>query len=100
MYNLEHFSLGELFSVSTAIRSMGEQAHSMEEVARRIVRYFYSNFISQQTGERAFALVRFYKTHPYDDLPPALQNFAAHTLDMLPETNKTQTQCLTLLATV
>jgi hypothetical protein len=45
---------------------------------------------------RACALVRFYKTHPYSDLPTDLQRFAAAQLgDAVPRSDM---RCLTLLA--
>jgi hypothetical protein len=49
-------------------------------------------------GARSCALVRFYKTHRYAALPPALQNFAAAQLGDIPP--RRDMRCLTLLATV
>ena len=37
----------------------------MEDVANKIVNYLYEN-ITDASGKSANALVRFYKTHPYD----------------------------------
>jgi hypothetical protein len=69
----------------------------MEETANGIVRYLYEELGDQQTGERACALVRFYKTHAFGELPPELRDFARGILggNAPPPTTK----CLTLLAT-
>jgi len=48
-----------------AFRMIGEGAKSMEDVADRIVRYLYDNLIDGETGQRACALVRLFKTHSF-----------------------------------
>jgi hypothetical protein len=97
MYDLAHFTSSEMTRCGIAMRKFGSGAQSMEETANRIVRYLYEELGDQQTGERACALVRFYKTHAYGELPSELREFASDILggDVPPPTTK----CLTLLAT-
>jgi hypothetical protein len=97
MYDLEHFTPSGMTRCGIAIRQFGSGSQSMEETANNIVRYLYEELGNQRTGERACALVRFYKTHPYGELPPALREFACGVLggDAPPPSTK----CLTLLAT-
>jgi hypothetical protein len=79
------------------LRNMDERAQNMEETAERIVRYLYENLVDQQTGEKACALVRFFKTHPYGDLSEDLQEAAQAILKG--QSISRRTKCLTLLAT-
>jgi len=68
----------------------------MEQAANRIVGYFYEQFVDEQTGEPACALVRFYKTHPYEGLTPELRAFAGSVLGHDPESP--HMKCLTPMA--
>jgi hypothetical protein len=97
LYDLEHFTPSEMTKCGIDLRKFGTDAHSMEEAANSMVRYFYEELGSQQTGDRACVLVRFYKTHAYGELPPALRDFARGILggDAPPP----ETKCLTLIAT-
>jgi hypothetical protein len=62
-----------------------------------IVRFFYDRCVSPENGERTTVLVRFYKTHPYGDLPLDLQLFAEQNFEGgVPAASL---RCLTLLAT-
>ncbi|MBI1877823.1 MAG: hypothetical protein HYR94_06285 [Chloroflexi bacterium] len=81
-----------------ALRKLGSQAKSMEEAANKMVRYIYEHFVDRQTDQRACALVRFYKTHPYQELDPQLRHFADGILGNRSKPPKMK--CLTLLATV
>jgi hypothetical protein len=86
----------DISSLSTAIRDMDRDAGSMEEIAQRVTGHLYENILIKSTGERALALVRFFKTQPYGDLPPSLQRYV---LDRFPETAvQPNMQCLTLMA--
>lgn len=69
----------------------------MEEMANRTVSYFYDNFIDGETGKPAFALVRFFKTHPYGELEARLKQIAYNSLANNPQAQTIK--CLTLLAT-
>ncbi len=79
------------------LRKLGTGADSMEEVADRIVSYFYRQFIDPQTDASAFTLVRFFKTHAFSELPTDLQAYAQTMLNQ--QVAPPATKCLTLLAT-
>ena len=96
-YDVSSMSLREMTECSAHLRGSGVGAGSMEEAATRVVRHLYEEIIDGETGQRACALVRFYKTHAYGALPAELQGFAraAHGGELA-----ANTPCLTLLATV
>ena len=60
MYDLTSFTQDDMLKCAVALRNMEANAKSMEQVANRIVRYLYENFVDLQTGKPAFALVRFF----------------------------------------
>lgn len=96
MFRLDAFSLSDLVQCRAAVRRAGEGAGSMEEAAQAVVRYLRDHLVDKDTGEPACPLVRFYKTHRYDDLPVELQDTARTTAGnrrVAPDVN-----CLTLLA--
>jgi len=97
MYNLKLFTMNQMMECGAALRRLGTGARSMEEVANKIVRYLYEHLTDPQTGEKSCALVRFYTTHPYGELPADLREFARALLGEHPELPSIQ--CLTLLAT-
>lgn len=80
-----------------ALRSLGNEADCMEEVADRIVRYFYENFKDPVSGANEFALVRFYKIHEFASLPEELATFVQSKYANLNIGD--QTKCMVLLAT-
>lgn len=97
MYSLTRFTLKEMTECGSALRKIGIDTVSMEEVANKIVGYFYDQFLDQETGQSAFALVRLFKTHAYVELPLELQQIAQQkmgTTFIQPDL-----KCLTLLAT-
>jgi len=97
MFDLATFKMSEMIECGSVIRQLGLGVHSMEEAAGRIVRYIYDHFGDRQTGARACALVRLYKTCPYGELDDELKPFARSLfggVEASPET-----KCLTLLAT-
>jgi hypothetical protein len=70
----------------------------MEDAANKIVRYLYENLVDGQTGQKACALVRLFKTHSYKGLDQGLQKFAQR---MLPNQSvRPETKCFVLLGTV
>ncbi len=97
MYHLSRFGLSEMTECGAALRKMGLGASSMEEVANRIVRYLYHQFGNADTQESNFALVRFFKTHPYRELTRDRREFASQMLGEQPRLPLMK--CLTLLAT-
>lgn len=97
MYDLANFNLKEMTECGIALRNSGRGADTMETVAGKIVRDLYDQFVDKQSGNKACALVRLFKTHPYNDLDKELQEFAAKLLGHQPESP--ESKCLTLLAT-
>ena len=89
MYPLSEFSLADTTRCGTALRKMGENASSMEQVADRIVRSLYDRIVEEDTGARCLSLVRLFKTHPYEDLDPELKRFAVDALGHEPEVAST-----------
>ncbi len=97
MYDLSNFLLQDMAGCGSSLRKLGDGASSMAEVADRTVRFLYDSFKDPETGSSACALVRFFKTHPYQDLDDGLQDFAQGILGAAPES--ATMPCLTLLAT-
>ncbi len=96
-YDITNFTMRDMTECGMVLRKSGENAKSMEETANRIIRYFYDNLLDSQTGGRACALVRFFKTHKYGRLDDELQGFAGNMLgDIAASPNL---RCLVLLAT-
>lgn len=98
MYSLTKFTLREMTECGAALRKLGVGAVSMEEVANRLVGYFYNQFLDPETGQSALALARIFKTHNYGDLPLDLQRIAKQNLGSA--SIQPSLKCLTLLATV
>lgn len=96
MYDIRNFTLKDMMETSAALRKMGADAVSMEQVANQIVHYLYDQFADRETGEQSFILVRFFKTHPYEELDEELRIFARGMLGAPPESPAMK--CLTLLA--
>ena len=97
MYDLTKFTQSDITECGNVLRTLGSGAGSMEETASRIVRHLYNNFVDPQTGKNACALIRFYKTHSYDQLDGGLQEFARGVLGKAPDSP--DMKCLTMLAT-
>ncbi|MGD1952440.1 MAG: hypothetical protein ACFB14_22770 [Leptolyngbyaceae cyanobacterium] len=98
MYDLTQFSLQNATYIGADLRRLGQGADSLETVAQRSVRYFYNKLIDPHNGQSACALVRFFKTHPYKELPAELQAYTAQ-LNQPRHTVLPDVKCLTLLAT-
>jgi hypothetical protein len=97
VYDLTNFSLSDMTRCGIALRKLGSNASSMEEVARRVVEMLYRDLVMPGSSDGAAALVRTFVTLPYSDLQPDQQEFARH---VLPEVASTPAmKCLTLLAT-
>jgi hypothetical protein len=97
-YDLTNFTIHDMTKCGKVLRTIGKGAKSMEETADRIVHHLYDNLVDGQSGNRACALVRFFKTHTYGKLDPELQGFSRN----MSENNSVspEMKCLTLLATV
>jgi len=98
MYDLTRFTLRDMAECGLALRQFGLGVESMEEASNRIVRYLYENFCTKPIGEKSCALVRLFKTHPYEDLEVELAEYARSMLDHYPPLPAMK--CMTLLATV
>jgi len=96
-YDINHFTIREMTECGKTLRMIGEGAKSMEEVAGRVVRYLYDNLIDGETGMRACALVRLFKTHAFEGLDAELQEFAQNMLGNKPA--YPSMKCMVLLAT-
>lgn len=97
-YDITNFTIREITECGRALRTLGKGASSMEEVAGKIVNYLYNTLMDGQSGKPACSLVRFFKTHAYEDLDDELKSFALNMLEdgaPFPEM-----KCLTLLGTV
>jgi hypothetical protein len=98
MHDITELTIPDLADLSRVALKAGQQASSMEACANSIVRYLHENLVDRRTGERACALVRFFKTQSLGDLTEELQTVARTTL----RSDVTITpgmKCLTLLAT-
>ena len=96
-YDLTNFGLGDMLKCSPRLRETGSGAPTLEASAQRICRFLYDE-LEGPGVERACALVRCYKTHPFSALEPNLQRFARGLMSgaaPLPDM-----KCLTLMATV
>ena len=97
-YDLSHFDLGDMLKSSLRLREAATGAPTLEAAAQRVCRFLYDELSGPDT-ERACALVRCYKTHPYGSLEPELQRFAKMQMKG-DEEPRSSMKCLTLLATV
>lgn len=96
-YEISNFSLGDMLKLAVALRPATDNKATMEEAATELCRMLYDGF-TDAAGTRACALVRFYKTHPYSELPSNLQAFA--TKSLAPIRPRPDMNCLTLIGTV
>jgi hypothetical protein len=97
MYDLTNFTLRDMTQCSAALRRLGDGAHTLEEVAGRSVRHLYEHLTAGPSAGPACALVRFFKTHPYQGLDEPLQARARALLRGQPP--PPGLNCLILLAT-
>ncbi|MGI8421673.1 MAG: hypothetical protein ACR2MU_05370 [Gaiellaceae bacterium] len=94
-FELQSFSLDDLTVCADRIRGVAGEVDSAEQAAGAIVEYLHGS-LRQADGTPATALVRLYKTLPYERLEPELQAFASGALGSTPAP---ATRCLTLLGT-
>jgi hypothetical protein len=94
-YDITNFTIREMSECGKAVRNISAGAN-MEETAGRIVRHLYEGLVDAK-GDKASALVRFYKTHPFRELDRELQGFARALLGGEPPSP--DMKCLVLLAT-
>jgi hypothetical protein len=94
---LSRFGFVEMMECRNRIRSLlGDDLPTFEDAADRAVQFFYEEFTGED-GLPASALVRFFKTHPYGELEPPLQEEVRHAVGLIHPA--ADLRCLTLLAT-
>ncbi len=91
---LDHLSLRGLNQCGAAIRAMSDEATSREDVAERLVRFFYERFTDKE-GQPALALVRCFETRAVNELSDDDQSMVQ---TLVPDPNP-QSMCLQLIAT-
>jgi hypothetical protein len=96
-FALEDFNVTQILQLGARLRDLGKDARSMEEASGLLVRHLYDNLFSKETGHKACALVRLFKTHDFGELGEDLRRFARERLAGADE--KPGIKCLTLLAT-
>jgi hypothetical protein len=96
-YNLSRFGFGDMMDSRGRIRDLfADDPPTLEAAAERAVEFFRRELVDEH-GKPACALVRFFKTHPYRDLPEDLQavvNAGSPEAASIPDL-----RCLTLVAT-
>ncbi|WP_339374020.1 sensor histidine kinase [Calothrix sp. PCC 6303] len=90
-------TLRDMSECGLALRRLGDNALSMEEVSNNIIQYLYNNFVDSSPNDKSCVLIRFFKTHSYRDLTPDLQKHAKEILSTPTVSNNLK--CLTMLAT-
>jgi two-component system NtrC family sensor kinase len=94
-YDLEQFTLQDMTECGMALRKLGMQARSMEEVAQLTVSYLFDTLTASVLGGNACLLVRFFVTAPCARLPADLQDRVRKTYPSVQDS----TACLVLLGT-
>ncbi|HEX8154753.1 MAG TPA: hypothetical protein VF698_16595 [Thermoanaerobaculia bacterium] len=96
-YNLSRFGFGEMMDSRGRIRDLyADDPATLEDAAERAVAFFHRELVDER-GAPACALVRFFKTHPYRDLPEELQAVVRASSPEAPSIP--DLRCLTLVAT-
>ena len=94
--DLEHLRFANAVTLGQAVRRCNAHATHQDEVAGRVVDYFYESFRDPLTGLHSCALVRCFQTHPFAGLPRETQEFA---LRLNPASASIEgLRCLALLA--
>ena len=73
MFSIETFSLQDMTDLSAEIRELGSGARTQESVADRIVKHLYEGFTLKKSGDKAFALARFFISLPFRELEQPLK---------------------------
>ena len=96
MYDLTQFSLRDMSEFGLTLRQISKDADNIEDVSNRIIQYLDQNLIDQKTGKKSCALVHFFTTHAYGELPKNSQKSVNGYFES--EQPDPQLKCLTLLA--
>lgn len=96
-YELSTFGFNDMMECRSRIRALFvDDPPTLEDAAERAVEFLYREFLDRN-GAPACALVRFFKTHPYRDLPDDLR--AVVRASSSEAANLPDLRCLTLVAT-
>jgi two-component system NtrC family sensor kinase len=96
-YDLSRFGFNEMMDCRTRLRGLlADDPATLEDAAVRAVEFFHDELVDE-SGQRACALVRLFKTHPYQDLPDGLQAAVRETVPNA--ASMPDLRCLTLIAT-
>jgi hypothetical protein len=96
-YPLSAFGFKEMMECRGRIRQLlTNEPATLSEAAERACEFFFQEFVDD-AGAPAWALARFFKTHPYFDLSPELQAFVRTSVPQA--ASMPELRCLTLLAT-
>ncbi|MBA3646790.1 MAG: hypothetical protein H0W63_11525 [Gemmatimonadaceae bacterium] len=96
-FDVTKFGLAEMLRLGIDIRKTMATRETFESAAQSVCEHLYHD-LTGPTGDRACALVRCYKTHPFAELPLDLKDFAKVSLPS--ETPRPSMKCLTLMGTV
>jgi hypothetical protein len=96
-YNLSRFGFSDMMDCRGRLRDLfSDDPATLEDAAERAVEFFRRELVDDR-GEPACALVRFFKTHPYRELPEDLQAVVRAASSDAPSV--ADLRCLTLIAT-
>jgi hypothetical protein len=96
MYDLGTFAVEEKVAFARSLRECGGDATDFASAADCIVRFFFENLVDADASRPACALVRLYRTYPFEALDDACKAFARRTAG---GRVSPRTRCLTLAAT-
>ena len=96
-FDVTRFGLAETLRLGLDIRRTMAAHSDFEGAAGSVCEHLYEG-LTGPAGERACALVRCYKTHPYGELPQDLKDFAKANLGG--EAPRGSMKCLTLMGSV
>ena len=96
-FDLTRFTASDMVLCGAGIRSVAQDAPTLEDAASAITAYLYESTRDAPRQAPACALVRFYRTIRLAELEPRLQREAASVVAPIPLT--AETRCLTLLGT-
>ena len=96
-YNLTRFGFSDMMDCRARLRSIfDDEPATISEAGERVVRFFYRE-LNDGHGNPACALVRLFKTHPYDKLNAEQKEFVR---SIKPDADRLDSlRCLVLIAT-
>jgi len=95
--SLDQLTAAQAVASGSALRRLQAGAERRQDVAQRVVAYFYENFRLADTGESSCVLARCFQTTSYASLPLDYQEAADRLLHTVRSDDRMR--CLALLAT-